>query len=81
MSLSVMLPEAGYDESREIILRIHDNLIEQMKKNNWGVTFSIGAITYRSCINSIDAMIKETDTIMYNVKSSGKNNVIHKMVE
>jgi PleD family two-component response regulator len=44
-----------------------------MQRNHWPVTFSIGAVTFRTPPESVHEMIQRADEIMYSVKESGKN--------
>lgn len=48
-----------------------------MKSRGWSVTLSIGAVTFRLLPESVEIMIKKADELMYKVKNSGKNNIIH----
>lgn len=70
-----LLPETDEAESRIIIPRIQLSLLEEMSRNHWPVTFSIGVLT---CINiqiSTDELIKQADDLMYSVKNNGKNSI------
>jgi len=55
------------------IEKVHHRLQEEMQKNNWNVTFSIGVCVYRIPHESIDEMIAGADRLMYAAKQSGKN--------
>ena len=48
-----------------------------MEQNGWPVTFSIGLMTFLSPPVSVQAMIHQTDTLMYDVKQSVKNMIKH----
>jgi GGDEF domain-containing protein len=76
-----MLPKSEYRESQEVLLRIHDKLDECTRADTGTVTFSLGAVTYNSPKHSIDEIIQTTDRIMYKVKSSGKNSIIHEIIK
>jgi GGDEF domain-containing protein len=53
--------------------KIQQSLLSEMKKNNWPVTFSIGAITFNASPGTANELIKLADNLMYTVKSNGKN--------
>ncbi|HEX9709430.1 MAG TPA: diguanylate cyclase [Candidatus Thermoplasmatota archaeon] len=42
-----------------------------------GLTFSVGAVTFRDAPGSVDEMIRTGDEVMYSVKQSGKNGLRH----
>jgi GGDEF domain-containing protein len=44
-----------------------------VQKNDWPITFSIGAATFNVIPNSIGEMIREADSLMYEVKKEGKD--------
>jgi diguanylate cyclase (GGDEF)-like protein len=73
----LVLPETDFNNSEVVIERIRKNLEEEMLKNNYAITLSIGVITYTKFINTIEEMIQRADTLMYEVKQSGKNNFKH----
>jgi diguanylate cyclase (GGDEF)-like protein len=74
----VLFPETNETNAKSAMSKVHKKLLGIVQKNNWPVTFSIGAITcYKSC--SLDELIKEADDLMYTVKQSGKNRVEYKI--
>ncbi len=48
-----------------------------MRQQGWRVTFSLGAATFVKAPSSVDEMISITDHLMYRVKNSGKNGLVH----
>jgi len=57
------------------VAKIHQRLLDAMRRERWPVTFSIGAVTFASPLGSAAEMIKLADQAMYEVKQSGKNRV------
>jgi diguanylate cyclase (GGDEF)-like protein len=53
--------------------KIHDMLTQEMRKNNWNVTFSIGVCVYEIPPETVDEMVAGADRLMYAAKQSGKN--------
>lgn len=77
---SVLLPKTGHEESRVIIQRVKDGVLEAMKKNNWPMTLSIGAVTFTAIPNNIIDAIRKADHLMYAVKNNGKNMIKYETV-
>ena len=72
---ALLLPTAGRAEAELIVVRLHNDLTEQMGRNGWPVTFSMGVITCLTTPHSVHELIKEADELMYTVKNSSKNAV------
>ncbi|MEJ5306771.1 MAG: GGDEF domain-containing protein [candidate division WOR-3 bacterium] len=73
----LLLPETDYNLSDNILKRLKDVVVLEVKKNNYPVTLSIGAITFNRFDYEINEMIKQTDDLMYKIKREGKNNIEH----
>jgi diguanylate cyclase (GGDEF)-like protein len=78
---ALLFPESNYKVAAKIINRIKENFNNEMINNNWPVTVSIGAITFKKFNIPIKEMIKQVDDLMYSVKRKGKNNIEHKLFE
>lgn len=74
---AVLFSETGGGSAKEAVYKVHINLQEAMKKNDWPVTFSIGVVSFNEPIEHIRDMIKLSDDLMYKVKKSGKNKIEH----
>jgi diguanylate cyclase (GGDEF)-like protein len=72
---ALLLPETGGESARAVINRIHASLVDEMLRNGWMVTFSVGVVTFNEVPKSVDDMVKMADGIMYSVKTAGKNGV------
>jgi diguanylate cyclase (GGDEF)-like protein len=72
---TLLLPETGQDAAKTVITRLHSNLLNEMLKHGWMVTFSIGVVTYHTVPKTVDEMVKTADGAMYTVKTSNKNGV------
>jgi diguanylate cyclase (GGDEF)-like protein len=73
----ILLPETPADAAAAFLEKIHCQLNHAMSANNWKVTFSIGAITYPKTPPDVEEAIKKADMLMYEVKRSGKNRLLH----
>lgn len=70
-----LLPETDQAGARTTISKIQIGLLDEMRKNDWPVTFSVGVLT---CINrptTSDELVKQADDLMYSVKNNGKNGI------
>ena len=73
----LLLPEADQDASPAIVNRIRSSLLDEMERNSWPVTFSIGVLTCRNAEIGVDELIKKADELMYSVKMRGNNAVAY----
>lgn len=73
---AILFPETDYTNSETALQKIRKNLVLTMDLNKWPVTFSFGAITFKEAMMDINHMTKAVDNLLYNVKKSGKNNII-----
>ncbi|MBI4540582.1 MAG: GGDEF domain-containing protein [Gemmatimonadetes bacterium] len=72
---ALLLPQTGSQEASALLLRLKKSLDEEMQRNGWPVSVSVGAVTFNVPPPSVDAMLKRADDLMYAVKSGGKNDV------
>lgn len=75
----VLLINTNIDECTDILRRINDQVLAEMRKRGWNVSLSIGAMVFSVIPSSIGPMLKSVDDLMYEVKKTGKNNI--KIVE
>jgi diguanylate cyclase (GGDEF)-like protein len=69
---AVMLPETNAEACRMVVEMLQQRLLQEMKENNWPVTFSIGIATFLRMPPSIEDMIRQADKLMYAVKNTSK---------
>lgn len=72
---ALLLPETNQESACIAISNLQKGLLEEMQRNNWPITFSIGVLTYMAAPTSTDELVKMADDLMYSVKRSGKNAV------
>jgi len=72
---ALLLPETDGDAARMVINRIHACLVDEMARNGWMVTFSVGVVTFKEVPKTVDDMVKMADSAMYSVKTARKNGV------
>jgi diguanylate cyclase (GGDEF)-like protein len=76
---ALLLPETSEEEARKVISRLHGNLVSEMLKNGWMITFSVGVVTFNHPPKSVDEMVKLADIAMYSIKTKGKNGVSYRV--
>ncbi|WP_036485876.1 GGDEF domain-containing protein [Myxosarcina sp. GI1] len=76
---ALLLPETDFAASQTALQRLQTELLMVMEFYSYPVTFSIGAITFVRQLNSIDEIIRSIDSLMYEVKSSSKNDIKHEL--
>ncbi len=69
----ILLPETNISQAQIAVSNFHVKLLDEINKNNWAVTFGIGVITFVTIPETVDEAIKIADSLMYEVKQSGKN--------
>ena len=72
---ALLLPSTRQPEAEVVLSKVRPNLLEAMKRRNWPVTFSMGAVTCMAPPYSAEQLISMADELMYEVKNSTKNNV------
>lgn len=73
---ALLLPETQLGDALDLLIRLHTSL--QTATAKWASGFSIGAVTFASPPDSVDAIIRAADRVMYDVKRTGKNTVVCK---
>ncbi|MEI6704374.1 MAG: diguanylate cyclase [Deltaproteobacteria bacterium] len=74
----ILLPATSGEAAIAFLNEMHEHLNDTAARNSWPVTFSIGAATYIEAPQSIDEVVQKADELMYSVKRSGKNRLLHK---
>jgi diguanylate cyclase (GGDEF)-like protein len=74
---AILLPETNREAAPVIISKIRDGLQVEMRRGDWPVTFSIGALTCVGAPSTTDEIIKVADDLMYSVKRDGKNGIAY----
>ena len=79
---AILLPELGYDDAYIVLTKIRERVKEMANNKSWDITLSMGAVTYSNPQDpdTIDEIIKLSDSLMYDVKQSGKNGIKRKVL-
>lgn len=78
---AIILPDTDSKTAQAVIARLHHALKETMASYDYAITFSIGVVTFTHPPMSVDALLRGADTLMYEVKRSGKGRVLCKEME
>jgi diguanylate cyclase (GGDEF)-like protein len=75
---AILFPNTSYAAAQKVAVKIGKVLNEEMEKNRWNVTYSIGVFSYENSFpKTVDEMIRNVDRVMYAVKENGKDAVRH----
>ncbi len=69
----ILFPETDEEAAHAAVTKIQGVLMEEMRQNNWPITFSMGVLTCRVAPHTTDELVKMADELMYLAKSDGKN--------
>lgn len=72
---AILLHDADFKRSLEIMNRINQSVLDEMRKRDWHVTLSIGCIVFRTFSSDLGAMLRQADELMYEAKRNGKNTI------
>ena len=72
---ALLLPETDKTGARAAVSKLHAEMLAQMQKHNWPVTFSIGVVIFIAPPESVAVMVQVADELMYSVKAGSKNGV------
>lgn len=73
----ILLPETAGESAQTTLHKVHRQLRQCMAAGSWPVTFSIGAVSYLTPPESAEEAVRAADALMYEVKHSGKNRLLH----
>jgi diguanylate cyclase (GGDEF)-like protein len=73
----ILLPETAGEPAQTTLHKVQSKLRQCMTTGNWPVTFSIGAMSYTRPPESVEEAVRSADALMYEVKRSGKNRLLH----
>ena len=73
----LLLPEIDQDAAHVIVPKLHRVLGDDMRRESWPVTFSIGVMTWRDGIVTAEELIARADRLMYDIKHRGKNAIAY----
>lgn len=76
---AVVLPRTGESPAFQVADKLRAQLAAAMVANKWPVTFSIGLASFPRVPESVERVVSFSDELMYRVKKSGKNDLLHRV--
>ncbi len=70
------MPETSPEAAKGAVTKLQSALLDEMRRRDWPVTFSIGALTCLAMPATIDDLMKRVDDLMYAAKKQGKNQAV-----
>jgi len=72
---ALLLPETDHPAVEIVVPKLSRQLLKEMERNEWPITFSFGVITFLRAPGSAGEAIKMADDLMYKAKNGGKNTI------
>lgn len=72
---AIFLPDTDQPSAQIVLQKVNQELTKLMVDAECPTTFSMGVLTCAGGIHPLDKLINYADTLMYEVKHSGKNNI------
>jgi len=70
---ALLLPQTDFENAKVFLPRLRDELLAAMRRNDWRVTFSIGALTCPFAPAVLGDVVRQADELMFEVKKSGRD--------
>ena len=77
---ALLFPETQSEAAQIVLQRLRKHLLDVVERNEWPVTFSIGAVTYLEAPESAETMLKKVTGLLEAVKAAGRNDIRHEVV-
>jgi diguanylate cyclase (GGDEF)-like protein len=76
--IAIFLPESDRAAAEVVFKKIHREPMAHATVRQWPIDFSAGAAIFNPAPPSVDTALGMADQTMFEVKKSGKNNVVYK---
>jgi diguanylate cyclase (GGDEF)-like protein len=73
----ILLAETDLMSAQTIVPCIQSEMLDEMKRRGWPITFSMGVLTYQNGLTTIDELLRLADDLMYSVKKKSKNAIVY----
>ncbi len=73
---ALILPGMDCGPAACYVEELRQRLLSVMQQGNWPVTFSIGVASYCRAPDDFDRLLARADALMYEVKNSGRDNIL-----
>ncbi|NTW09568.1 MAG: GGDEF domain-containing protein [Anaerolineaceae bacterium] len=78
---AILLSEVDGKGAKRAIEKVQERMLDKMKQDNTGVTFSIGLVYYTRPPKSAEELLRGADNLMFRAKMHGKNKIVFEQVE
>lgn len=76
---AMIFPDTDVEDTPVLLDKLRTSLNAEMLRQRWPITFSIGAVTSRTPSLSPEALVHAADKLMYEVKATGRDAVLHRV--
>jgi diguanylate cyclase (GGDEF)-like protein len=76
---AILLPDTGYQEAKSVIAKLERTLTTEIQTEGFPVTMSMGAVTCKETLASLEELLRTADHLMYSAKRSGKHGLQHEV--
>jgi diguanylate cyclase (GGDEF)-like protein len=76
---TIFYPATGQEPAKVITQKIKEKLDALSEENDWPTSISMGVVTCTSGMCELEGIVTVADKLMYEVKNSGKNDVLYAM--
>jgi len=73
---ALLLPSMKADAVQVYVEKLRRAMLDAMQAERWPVTFSIGVASYRTTPQDFDALLKQADELMYEVKRGSRDSIL-----
>lgn len=77
---AIMLTETGPEASMQVVMLFKQALLDAARDKGWPISASIGLVTFLEPPAGMQEMLKEADSLMYQVKSGGKDDIRQEVI-
>jgi diguanylate cyclase (GGDEF)-like protein len=74
---ALLLPKTDQAGAQVVISKVQKFLLNEMRRNDWPVTFSMGVVTCAGTPSTSKELLKRADDLMYSIKNSGKDAITY----
>lgn len=72
---AIFFPETDQAAVQVVMLKVRHEITRMMESSRWPTTFSVGVVTCNGGVHDFNQLLNYADTLMYEVKRAGKNNI------
>lgn len=76
----VMMPYTNRAQAEQVLPRVHQTLLDFVHEHHFSVGFSVGVVTFEYPSTTVDDMVSVADSVMYEAKQNGKNQIAYQVL-